>query len=247
MEINKNMESAKPIDEQYYIASVSWGKDSLAMLIELMRRGEPLDEVVFYDTGMEFQAIYSMRDKMLPVLEAAGIKYTELNPPRPFLYDMFEKPVNGKNGPHCGYGWCGGNCRWGTATKTHTIDKYGKNSMRYIGIAADEHTRLERPKSEWKLHPLATWGITEADALAICYEYGFTWDENGIRLYDILDRVSCWCCRNKNLKELKNIYLHMPGYWERLKELQHKLPQPMKGHEKSVFDLEKRFREETKP
>lgn len=227
--------------EKYYMASVSWGKDSLAMLLELIRRGEPLDEVVFYDTGMEFRAIYDTRDKMLPTLKAAGIKYTELHPPRPFLYDMFDKPVNGKNGPHCGYGWCGGNCRWGTATKTHTIDKYGKDCIRYIGIAADETARLARPKSEWKLHPLATWGITEAQALEICYKAGFGWAEGGIKLYDILDRVSCWCCRNKNLKELKNMYIHLPEYWEQLRELQRRLPQPMKGPGKSIDDLECRF------
>lgn len=40
------------------IASVSRGKDSLAMLHGLIERGMPLDEVVFYDTGMEFDAIY---------------------------------------------------------------------------------------------------------------------------------------------------------------------------------------------
>lgn len=39
------------------IASVGWGKDSLAMLHGLIERGMPLDEVVFYDTGMEFDAI----------------------------------------------------------------------------------------------------------------------------------------------------------------------------------------------
>lgn len=45
------------------IASVSWGKDSLAMLHGLIERGMPLDEVVFYDTGMEFDAIYAERDR----------------------------------------------------------------------------------------------------------------------------------------------------------------------------------------
>lgn len=50
------------------IASVSWGKDSLAMLHGLIERGMPLDEVVFYDTGMEFDAIYAERDRMLPLL-----------------------------------------------------------------------------------------------------------------------------------------------------------------------------------
>lgn len=50
-----------------YIASVSWGKDSLAMLIRLINEQRPLDEVVFYDTGMEFNAIYEIRDKIVPI------------------------------------------------------------------------------------------------------------------------------------------------------------------------------------
>lgn len=41
-----------------YIASVSFGKDSLAMLLRLMEESWPLDVVVFYDTGMEFDCIY---------------------------------------------------------------------------------------------------------------------------------------------------------------------------------------------
>ena len=51
----------------YTMASCSFGKDSLAMLLRLIEENRPLDEVVFYDTGMEFQAIYNMRDKLLPL------------------------------------------------------------------------------------------------------------------------------------------------------------------------------------
>ena len=49
-----------------YIASVSFGKDSLAMLLKLIELNYPLDEVVLYDTGMEFKCIYNIRDKILP-------------------------------------------------------------------------------------------------------------------------------------------------------------------------------------
>ena len=92
-----------------YVASVSFGKDSLAMLLILLETGAPLDEVIFYDTGMEFKAIYDTRDRVIPMLEAAGVKYTELRPKNPFLYDMLERPVfSEKNGHHAGYGWCGG-------------------------------------------------------------------------------------------------------------------------------------------
>lgn len=104
-----------------YIASVSFGKDSLAMLLMLIEKNYPLDYVVFYDTGMEFDSIY--------------------------------------------------------------------------------HN-------------------------------------------DCLDRVSCWCCRNKNLKELKSIYRYLPKYWKRLKGLEYRLCEPMKGNGKSISELEQRFKDE---
>ena len=129
---------------KWHIASVSWGKDSLAMLITLIAKGYPLNEVVFYDTGMEFEAIYHTRDQMLPRLEQLGIKYTRLEPENPFLFDMLERPVCSKQkGTHQGYGWCGGLCRWGTTGKLKAIDRYAeaRDAMVYVGIAADETPR----------------------------------------------------------------------------------------------------------
>lgn len=38
-----------------YIASCSFGKDSLAMILTIIEHGLPLDEVVFYDTGWNFK------------------------------------------------------------------------------------------------------------------------------------------------------------------------------------------------
>ena len=52
-----------------YIASVSFGKDSLAMLLLLIENQYDLDEVIFYDTGMEFQAIYDIRDIIKELLK----------------------------------------------------------------------------------------------------------------------------------------------------------------------------------
>ena len=179
-----------------YVASVSFGKDSVAMLLMLIEKKWPLDEAVFYDTGMEFNAIYQVREQIRPVLQDHGIQYVELKPERPFLYDMLEKPVYSKQkGNHYGYGWCGGLCRWGTTNKLKALDAYAEQNgaVVYIGIAADETKRLARLKG-YKRAPLAEWGLTEADALRYCRKHGIHWTENGIDLYDILDRVSCWCC-----------------------------------------------------
>ena len=224
-----------------YIANVSFGKDSLAMVLMLIEKGCPLDEVVFYDTGKEFQAIYRLRDKVKQLLESKGIRFTQLEPDKSFDYRIFEhKTKSGKTG----YGWCGGRCRWGTTYKVAALDRHGKGAYVYIGIAADEHNRLQKDYGGAKSFPLVEWNMTERDCLDYCYSQGFDWNENGVELYDILDRVSCWCCRNKNLRELKGMYLHLPDYWEKLKEIQTLLPAPMKGEGKSVFDLEKRFESE---
>lgn len=206
-----------------HIASVSFGKDSLYMLLQLIETGAPLDEVVFYDTGMEFQAIYDTRDDVLPLLAEHGIKYTELHPEYSFTWKMFDKPVDGPNGFHHGYSWCGGRCRWGTTDKLKALDRYAEaqGAVVYIGIAADETTRLVKERKSYKRHPLAEWGVTEAEALRGCYDYGYFWIEStsGMSLYEILDRVSCWCCANKNLRELRNMWEYLPEYWAQLKDM----------------------------
>ena len=234
-----------------HIASVSFGKDSLAMLLLLLEKEMPLDEVIFYNSGMEFQAIYDIRDQVRPILERRGIRFTEVPPDAPLLNYMLAPPVfSENNGSPLGYGWCGGPCRWGTKLKTRALDGLSLDAEKhYIGIAADEPDRLKKLQAP-KCSPLAEAGMTEADCLEYCYQRGFFWEENGVRLYDILDRVSCWCCKNKNRKELKAIYQYLPHYWSLLKELQAQIPIPMKPYSRkgvpygNLFDLEKVFERE---
>lgn len=206
-----------------YIASVSFGKDSLAMLLMLLEKNYNLDEVIFYDTGMEFQAIYTTRDIVKEMLEEKNIKYTELKPEKPFLYTMLDKEVRKRDGTiQKGYGLCGGICRWGTTAKNKSIEKYlkkqyGQEYKEFIGIAYDETARIEKERNEHKMLPLVDWKMTEKDCLEYCYKKGFEWKENctlgSVRLYDLLDRVSCWCCANKNKKELENMRLYLPKYY----------------------------------
>lgn len=217
----------------WVIASVSWGKDSLAMLHLMIERETPPDEVVFYDTGAEFDSIYAERDRTLPLLAEHDIKYTELRPREPFFYSMLARPVRsratGEVHRH-GYGWCGGPCRWGTSEKTRALDRYARErgATVFVGIAADETRRIERERAEWKRLPLVEAGMTEAECLAMCYGRGHEWSEGGVRLYDVLDRVSCWCCRNKNLKELSAMREHLPDYYARLVALEEVIGEPMK-------------------
>lgn len=123
-----------------YTLSFSGGKDSTFLLLELIRRKYPLDEVVFFDTGWEFPAMYEHIEKCKKICEENNIKFVTLQPVYEFDY-LFEK-----------YSWCGGNCRWGTSYKIQSLDNYmnKNNGYMYIGIASDEPERLKKERSKTK-------------------------------------------------------------------------------------------------
>lgn len=164
-----------------------------------------------------------------------------LMPRNSFDYYMFEhKKTKGKNKGKRGYGWATMLCRWCTSNlKTQTINNYLKQFekegyVEYIGIAYDEPKRIKD-----KCYPLVNWKMTEADCLKYCYDKGFYW--NG--LYEHFDRLSCWCCPLKNLKELKILYKYYPKLWQELKEMDKKSYNQFRA-DYSVEQLEEKFRKE---
>lgn len=230
-----------------YVANCSFGKDSLAMVLLLMEKGYPLDEVIFYDTEMEFQSIYHNCSRLEQILTETNIKFTILKDLLPFRFRAFEKEIHSKNGTtKYGYDWCGGIRRWGTSGKLSAISKHYKENygdeviVEYVGIAADERNRVEKYRRKRnktiKLYPLVEWGMTEQDCLEYCYHHGWNWQENGHNLYEILDRVSCWCCANKNQREIRNIITYLPDYWEKIKEYEQKCNVPYKGKSCGYFE-----------
>lgn len=224
-----------------YIASFSGGKDSTAMVLRLMEERRPLDHVVFFDTQLEFGAVYSVVDKVRRIVEDAGIEFMTLRNKDSVWLDMLARPTRTGN---YGYGWCGGKCRWITRFKQQELTRFKKSiggGISYIGIAADETHRMK----DDNLYPLVEWDMTESDCLAYCHAHGIYWEEDGVELYSIYRRVSCWCCRYTGLGELRNMYHYQPKYWGWLKGLQHKMPEyPFRLDGKSIFDLEERFRKE---
>jgi 3'-phosphoadenosine 5'-phosphosulfate sulfotransferase (PAPS reductase)/FAD synthetase len=221
------------------IVSFSGGKDSTWMLLEMIRRGEHIDEVVFFDSGWEFPQMIRHVEKIKSLVETHGITFTTLHPKNSFDYLMFDKPH--RVGDKRGWSWCGyGGGRWGTREKISTIDSYFKTEPEYIqciGIAVDESERLEKEYNQNKRFPLVEWNVTEAECLQGCYSLGYDWEG----LYEDLDRVSCKFCAFKNLKELRNIYFKMPDVWTELRDYQTRTHLPYKGSQGSVFDLEVRF------
>lgn len=233
--------------EQYYVCSLSGGKDSTAMFLELIRWKDPLNEVVWCDTGMEFPAMYRHIEKLRKVAEENGIKFTILKSEKSFEYYMDEYLIKKKDGTtQKGWSWPGPRMRWCTSRlKQRIIRRYfdemrkTHNVYQYIGIAYDEKHRLERPEAKTandRRYPLVEWGMTESDCLQYCYDHGYDWEG----LYEIFKRVSCWCCPLQQIGELRKLRKHFPDLWERLKDMDNRTWRTFKPNY-SVEDLEVRF------
>lgn len=249
----QNMENKEMSKKDYIIVSFSGGKDSTAMLLKLIDLGEPIDEVVCCDTYKEFPQMYEHIDKIKKIVEECGIKFTTLRHTRSFDEWMFEyapkrrdpEAFKAKYGDVKGKSWATSRARWCTGElKTKLMDKYFKelnkkyNVIRYIGLAADETERIERDhnKQENHRHPLVEWGWSEADCLKYCYDLGYNWGG----LYEIFDRVSCWCCPLQPLESLRKLREHFPELWQAIIEMDSRTWQTFKP-DYSAEDLEKRF------
>ena len=217
------------VDRVRYYVSFSGGKDSTAMLLMLLEKGYQVDEILFADTGMEFDEVYRHIKKVENFIgrKIMRLKNNEYS---------FEQGLRD-------YGWAHFSNRWCTGMlKKGILNPYvaWKKRVMYVGIAADEVKRL-KPKKTLR-YPLAEWGITEKDALEYCYEKGFDWEG----LYEKFDRLSCYVCPFKNLKELKTLYLYYPKYWNKLKELDKVAKN--RGYKfrykSNVEELEERFKRE---
>lgn len=218
------------------IVSFSGGKDSTAMLLMMLERGERVDDVVFFDTGWEFPQMYEHIEK---VEKETGIEIVRLHPRKPFDYFMSEHVITrGKHAGTCGYGWPRPMARWCTSEKTAAIDKYKRtfgDTADCIGIAFDEQHRCRQGKR----YPLCEYEVTESQALEYCKRRGFDWGG----LYDHFKRVSCWCCPLQSLKELKELRSAFPDLWKRLLQMDNGAWNTFRINE-SANDLDERFSQE---
>ena len=232
-------------DDFFHVVSLSGGKDSTCLLLLMIERGMPIDAVLSADTGMEFPEMYDHLRKLDEYLyHERGLHITKLRHPQGFEYLMFDVPQQQEraierrlqsNQSLNGYGWPGMKVRWCTGQlKNHLIDREVSR-----GIASDEAWRCKGEE-----YPLVDWGISEAEALQMCYDRGY--DFGG--LYRIYRRASCWCCPLQRISELRKLRKHHPELWLRLLDMDNRARGQFGACELgqfkqnwSVADLDKRF------
>lgn len=193
------------------VVSLSGGKDSTAMLLMLLERGEQVDEAVMFDGGWEFPEMHDHIEKLRAEVD---VPITVLKPPHPLEWYMNNYLLTkGKWKGRHGYGFPRPHARWCTRIKNETLSRYlCGGELQCVGIAADE----DRPQMDGKRYPLIEWGVTEKDALDYCLARGYDWGG----LYEHMDRVSCWCCPLQGLGSARALRKVHPELWQRLIEME---------------------------
>lgn len=221
-----------------HIVSFSGGKDSTAMLLMMLEKGMPIDDIIFCDTGAEFPAMYE-HIKQVEKYIKRPITILKAKYDYEFYLLHYEKKTR-KGEIKKGLSFPDAKIRWCTAyLKRDVFKRYlkkykGEEIKQYIGIAYDEPKRIKD-----KCYPLYDWQITEKQALEYCYSKGFTWGG----LYKNFNRVSCWCCPLKGINELRKLRKFYPDLWDKLKDWQTKTSRKFTPNA-SVFELEERFAKE---
>jgi len=206
------------------VVSLSGGKDSTAMLLMMLERGEPVDDIVFFDWGMEFPQMYEHLYKLEAYIDRP---ITRIYPEKPYEYYMFDHvKTKGKRIGQCGYGWPGNQGRWCTGIKRDVLNKHNGDSVNCIGYSYQERFSRAGYKNNHR-YPLLEWGVAEIEALKFCRSHGFDWGG----LYDLFRRVSCWCCPLVPKREAIALRDNFPELWARLEEWHERCPYPLpKGY-----------------
>ena len=209
-----------------FIASCSFGKDSLATILLAKEHGEPLDEAVYCEVMFDKDIsgeVPEHRDFIygtaIPSLERMGVKIIVLRSEKTYVELFTGRVTRGpKKGMVRSFPLCG-KCAVQRDCKIRPIQRYQKGlppgTVQYIGIAQDEQERLLRLEGGRQVSLLAKYNFTEKAAWEFCRKAGLL-----SPVYAFTDRGGCWFCPNAKLSELRHLYDHHPDLWSRMMALQ---------------------------
>lgn len=249
--LSEKQKGRSDIQKEKYIASCSFGKDSIAAITCRIEHGEPVDEAVYCRIMFDDEISAELpehedwiHNKAIPLLKSRyGVATTIVQSDNTYCKQFYTRYVKSKvrNGQYYGFPiligpWCN------SRLKVRPLEKWQKTAGEYksiVGIAADEKKRIGRATVKGKILPLVDYGITEAEAFDICRKADLLSPAyNGGR-----QRLGCWFCHNQRISELRRLRHEYPYLWNRLLEMEKDSFRTFKPG-KTVLDFEKRFSRE---
>lgn len=231
-----------------YVASCSFGKDSLAMIIKIKELGLPLDEVIYVDIMFddnisgetpEMACFIEKAEKILK--EKFDINVTHLRGVT-FKEQFYTVKQRGKHiGDNYGFpytigAWC--NNRLKIVPITKYLKSQKEDVIQYVGIAYDEPKRYERLNHDTHVAPLYDLKITEAEAMEICKKHDLL-----SPIYKTSFRGGCWFCPKQRLSQLRWLYKEHRELWDILKVMEKDSFNTFRPNT-TLSELEERFNNE---
>jgi len=232
-----------------YIASLSYGKDSIAMLEVIHQNKMPLDRIVHVEImatdtiPADLPPMMEFKDKADKIIKARyGIEVEHLHMKRSYEELFYTKW--GKRSKKTGWihGWPlikRSICQ--SELKMPLLKSLERNgNIVYVGIAADEPNRFHN-LTDRKRSPLVECDINEAQARQICEDMGLL-----SPIYTQSTRGGCWFCHNQSLGQLRLLRKQYPEYWALMLKWDKDSPVTFKPDGTTVHDLDYRFALEDK-
>ena len=237
--------------KDYYVASISYGKDSLAMLIKIIEFGLPLDEIIFCEVMFDDE-ISGIHPRQLEFINNArnilkdkyNIEVNHLKALKPFKEQFYTQKQKGKRiGEIYGFpvligAWCNSRLKLDVINKYLSSLNKKYNVIQYVGIAADEPKRIKNKPNVF--YPLVDLNITEQMAVDICKQNNLYSPLYNSKIH----RDGCWFCNKQSLNSLRDISTNYPNLWNKLLELDKDSPYSFRADGKTLHDLDKRFKNE---
>jgi len=217
------------------VVCFSGGKDSTAMMIELLKRyyeeGDtelPVTRIIFADTDFEFPELIAYLKKIEVYIQERfdpELKVEFVKSPRTWEDWFYGEITRGHNkGKQRGAPLRAYPCWWARESKVQPLQRATKDAdIVYVGIAKDEEHRTrnsgkhgksgkshtEDPRNARNRYPLVEWGWTEQD----CFDY---LDDLGImnELYVNFTRLGCFHCIKQPAESWWGVYRGYPDLWE---------------------------------
>ena len=226
--------------------NLSYGKDSIACIEAIKRLGLPLDRIIHAEIwatdtiSADLPPMVEFKKKADEIIKKRyGIEVEHISVIKngeKLTYEKVFYAINRKKKQIYGFpyqagAWC--NSRLKVRALNNKIKKI-KDTLQYIGIAADEANRIARWTREGFSLPLVEIGWSEADCLKWCKENDLL-----SPVYKNSMRGGCWFCHNQSIGQLRLLRKNYPELWAILLKWDTDSLTTFKG--RTVYDFERRF------
>jgi len=205
------------------VASFGGGLNSTAMLIGMVKRGDPVHLVLFADTGGERPATYEHTAAFSQWLLDHGIPvawtrwYRMMGEDKGKFVSLEQTSLERKELPSLAYGFKGCSTKWKRQPLDRAVKAWpdaqaawarGEKVTRLLGFDADEAYRADRERGCKRFnyrYPLLEWDWDREECAKVVREAGF----------GCVPKSSCFFCPALKLAEIIAMRNHEPDLYER--------------------------------